>query len=58
MDPQIVDSPDYASEIIPALQEFPSLSLTINPDDFYGPNGICKTRKVKESYGNARSRLS
>lgn len=40
MDPQIVDSPDYASEIIPALQEFPSLSLTINPDDFYGPNGI------------------
>jgi hypothetical protein len=27
-------------KIIPALQKFPSLSLTIAPDDFYGPNGI------------------
>ncbi|MDC0281751.1 lamin tail domain-containing protein [Akkermansiaceae bacterium] len=40
MDPQIVDDPKYAAEIIPALQKFPSLSLTIAPDDFYGPNGI------------------
>ena len=40
MDPQIVDDPKYADEIIPALQKFPSLSLTIAPDDFYGPNGI------------------
>ena len=40
MDPQIIDDPKYAAEIIPALQKFPSLSLTIAPDDFYGPNGI------------------
>lgn len=40
MDRQVVDSPDYASEIIPALQEFPSLSLTLDPDDFYGSTGI------------------
>ena len=40
MDPQIVDDPKYADKIIPALQKFPSLSLTIAPDDFYGPNGI------------------
>ncbi|MDA7882343.1 CotH kinase family protein, partial [Akkermansiaceae bacterium] len=40
MDPDIVNDPDYASEIIPALQKFPSLSLTLDPDDFYGPQGI------------------
>ena len=40
MDPQIVTNPRYADKIIPALQKFPSLSLTIAPDDFYGPNGI------------------
>lgn len=40
MDPQIVTDPDYADAIIPALQKFPTLSLTMAPDDFYGPNGI------------------
>ncbi len=40
MDPDVVDDPGYADEIIPALQTFPTLSLTMDPDDFYGPNGI------------------
>lgn len=40
MDPQIVGDPDSTDKIIPALQKFPTLSLTIAPDDFYGPNGI------------------
>ena len=40
MDPEVVNDPDYADEIIPALKKFPTLSLTMEPDDFYGPNGI------------------
>ena len=40
MDPDIVTDPDYVGEIIPALQKFPSLSLTLDPDDFYGPQGL------------------
>lgn len=40
MDPQVVNDPNYSADIIPALQKFPTLSLTIDPDDFYGPNGI------------------
>ncbi|MGC6427043.1 MAG: lamin tail domain-containing protein [Akkermansiaceae bacterium] len=40
MDPNIVTDPAYSSEIIPALEKYPSLSLTIDPDDFYGPQGI------------------
>ncbi|MGJ8697569.1 MAG: lamin tail domain-containing protein [Verrucomicrobiaceae bacterium] len=40
MDPDIVNHPDYASEIIPALEKFSTLSLTIDPDDFYGTQGI------------------
>ena len=40
MDPDIVTDPAYASDMIPALQKFPSLSLTLDPDDFYGPQGI------------------
>jgi hypothetical protein len=40
MDPDIVNDPAYSADIIPALQKFPSLSLTMDPDDFYGPQGI------------------
>lgn len=40
MDPQVIDDPAYASEIIPALQKFPSLSITMDPEGFYGANGI------------------
>ncbi|MFT6239342.1 MAG: hypothetical protein ACJAQT_001421 [Akkermansiaceae bacterium] len=40
MDPDIVTDPAYSDEIIPALKKFSSLSLTIAPDDFYGPQGL------------------
>jgi len=40
MDPEIVNDPAYADELIPALQKFPTLSIAIEPDDFYGPQGI------------------
>ncbi len=40
MDPEVVNDPAYVNEIIPALQRFPSLSLTLDPQDFYGPRGI------------------
>lgn len=40
MDPEIVNNPDYSAEMIPALQQFPSLSIAIDPEDFYGTQGI------------------
>ena len=40
MDPDIVNDPDYTTELIPALQAFPTLSVAIAPDDFYGRQGI------------------
>lgn len=40
MDPDIVTDPAYSDEIIPALKKLSSLSLTIAPDDFYGPQGL------------------
>ncbi|MFW2386008.1 MAG: lamin tail domain-containing protein [Akkermansiaceae bacterium] len=40
MDPDVVNDPDYAAEIIPALERYATLSLTMDPDDFYGPQGI------------------
>ena len=40
MDPEIVNDPDYAADLIPALRAFPSLSIAIEPDDFYGAQGI------------------
>jgi len=40
MDSTILNDPAYADEILPALREFPTLSITIAPDDFYGANGI------------------
>ena len=35
MDPEIVNSPEYNDLIIPSLQALPSLSVAINPNDFY-----------------------
>ncbi|MFT5107847.1 MAG: hypothetical protein ACI9UA_003482 [Pseudoalteromonas tetraodonis] len=40
MDPDIVNHPNYTDELIPALEKFPSLSLAIEPDDFYGTFGL------------------
>lgn len=40
MDPDIVNHPDYVDEIIPSLQKLASLSLTLDPADFYGSQGI------------------
>lgn len=40
MDQEIVTDPDYASEMIPALEKLSSLSITIAPDDFYGTQGL------------------
>ncbi|MDB4283003.1 lamin tail domain-containing protein [Akkermansiaceae bacterium] len=40
MDQEIVTDPDYVNEIIPALEKFSTLSLTIDPDDFYGTQGL------------------
>lgn len=53
MDPDIVTSPAYSTDIIPALQEFATLSLTLDPDDFYGPQGIYQN---PESEGSAWER--
>ena len=40
MDPEIVNDPDYSELMIPSLEALPSLSIAINPDDFYGASGI------------------
>ena len=40
MDPEVVNDPDYAQELIPALKALPTLSVAIDPQDFYGGQGI------------------
>ena len=40
MDPDIVSDLTYAADLIPALEKFATLSIAIDPDDFYGPQGI------------------
>ena len=40
MDPEIVNDPEYARELIPALKALPTLSVAIDPQDFYGGQGI------------------
>ena len=37
MDPEIVNNPSYSSEISKALQSIPSVSLTMNVDDWFNP---------------------
>ena len=46
MDPQVVDDPDYASTIISDLQSIPTLSLVMNPDDWFG-EGTSGTNGIK-----------
>ncbi len=53
MDPDIVTDPDYATELIPALQAFPTLSVAIDPGDFYGAQGLYQN---PQSQGDAWER--
>jgi len=45
MDPEIVNDPNYSNKIIPALQAFPSISITIKQEDFYGSKGLYQNPK-------------
>ena len=45
MDPEIVNDPNYSNKIIPALQAFPSLSIAIKQEDFYGSKGLYQNPK-------------
>ncbi|HZZ27533.1 MAG TPA: lamin tail domain-containing protein [Pirellulales bacterium] len=40
MDPNIVNNPTYASQIIPALEAIPTMSITLPWDSMFGPNGL------------------
>ena len=40
MDQEIVDNPAYRDEIIDGLKSIPSMSITMHPEDFLGPDGI------------------
>src|ERR1041385_1838560 len=40
MDPAIVTSSAYSTEIIPALQSIPSMEITVNVADMFGPTGF------------------
>ncbi len=52
MDPQVVNDPNYASTIISDMQTIPTLSLVMNPDDFFG-EGASGSNGVKGIYVNA-----
>ncbi len=52
MDPQIVNDPAYSSQIINDLKSIPSISLVMNPDDWFG-NGSTGTNGIKGIYTNA-----
>ncbi|MEC9035352.1 MAG: CotH kinase family protein, partial [Verrucomicrobiota bacterium] len=45
MDPEIVNDPNYSNKIVPALRAFPSLSIAIKQDDFYGSKGLYQNPK-------------
>jgi hypothetical protein len=51
MDPEIVNDPAYSDEIIDALKSIPSISLVMNPDDWFG-NGSTGTNGIKGIYTN------
>ena len=53
MDPDIVNSAAYSAEMIPSLQTYATLSVAIDPDDFYGGQGIYQN---PQSSGNAWER--
>jgi hypothetical protein len=40
MDPEIVDDPAYAADLLAGLREIPTLSVVMDPDDLWGPDGI------------------
>ena len=40
MDPNIVNSPTYSSQIIPALQAIPTMSITLPWQELFGPDGL------------------
>lgn len=37
MDPDVVNNPAYSDEIIDGLRSIPTMSIVMDPDDFYGP---------------------
>ncbi len=53
MDPQVTTSRNYSSLMIPALEAVPSLSIVMDPDDFYGSQGIYQN---PQSQGSAWER--
>lgn len=40
MDPTVVNDPSYSAEIIPSLKAIPTLSLTADVNDMFGPTGF------------------
>ncbi len=52
MDPQVVDDPDYASTIISDMQSIPTISLVMNPDDWFG-TGTGGTNGIDGIYVNS-----
>ncbi len=40
MDPNVVNHPSFADDVLAGLTSLPSVSLTLDPADFFGPGGI------------------
>lgn len=40
LDPEIINDPRYAGELIDDFKALPAMSLTVDPDQFFGPGGI------------------
>ncbi|MGA2033199.1 MAG: lamin tail domain-containing protein, partial [Thermoguttaceae bacterium] len=52
MDPEVVTDPNYASTIISDMQTIPTLSLVMNPDDWFG-EGSSGTNGIRGIYVNS-----
>lgn len=40
MDPEVVDDPAYGADLMAGLRAIPTLSIVMDPDDLWGPDGI------------------
>lgn len=55
MDPEVVNNPAYAGEIVDDLLSIPTLSLVMNVDDWFG-NGSTGTNGIQGIYTNPESK--
>jgi hypothetical protein len=58
MDPDVVNNPAYSSTIQNDLKSIPTFSIVMNPQDFWGTNGIYANPGQMGRPGSGRRRSS